>query len=74
MLKPAAVELRAFLMRYTAGAGANTVRGQTLFIALSTRKEVNIMLVQWRKDVDTALSEAAGGSKLVLLDFSAAPQ
>jgi hypothetical protein len=31
------------------------------------------MLVNWRPDVDEALTEAASSKKPVLLDFSAAP-
>jgi hypothetical protein len=31
------------------------------------------MKIEWRRDADAALAEAASGSKPVLLDFSAAP-
>jgi hypothetical protein len=35
--------------------------------------EVTMPEIQWRKDVDAALSEAKVARKPVLLDFSAAP-
>jgi len=35
--------------------------------------EVTMSEIQWRKDVDAALSEAKVARKPVLLDFSAAP-
>lgn len=31
------------------------------------------MTIEWRRDVDAALGEAAEGHRPVLLDFSAAP-
>lgn len=31
------------------------------------------MEIQWRRDADAVLEEAASGTKPVLLDFSAAP-
>lgn len=36
-------------------------------------QEVTMPEIQWRKDVDAALSEAKVARKPVLLDFSAAP-
>lgn len=36
-------------------------------------KEVHNMSVEWKKDVDAALTEAKAAKRPLLLDFSAAP-
>ena len=55
-------------MRLLAGRELTRIR-----VILSKFEEVQKMAVQWKKDVDAALTEARVAKMPLLLDFSAAP-